>query len=321
MKKLSSTSWFAVISLGVFVSINLVLPTIVEKLDVDLNIRESFVYSFCLWVVLMIFKILPLLDSFKIEQERLEDFVQLITDDDILLYKLQASLRKLATRRMNGKPNPVFQEYCRRSLEGCLSVIQKAAEHGQLEVRDHHFSTVSTLLAAFSGSPDRILRCVWLIENGEPLFDQYWREYMGQIVQLNDRQNVASKRIQIEVLFVLDDVHQSKRREFATVLSFINNRDDFRFSMMSKDDYDGRMRDADIADKCEDFGIYGNGLLFQTTSYDPHCGVFADDATSIRRYSNMHRSAMDSVSDIRLPELRSDVSLDDFLNCDKFKAE
>lgn len=320
MKKLSPTTRFVLIHGAIFVSINLVLPAIVAVLVPNLTFGGSFVYAFCVWAVLITYRVLHLLDSFKIEQERLERLVQLISDGDELLYKLQASLRKLATRRMNGEPNPVFQEYCRRRLDKCLSVIQKAAEHGELEVKDHHFSTVSTLLSAFSGSPDRTLRCVWLIEEGYPLFDEYWRQYMGQIVRLNDK-NVANERIQIEILFVLDDVRQSKRIEFQTVLSFVSHRHDFKALTMSKDDYDSRMKDAGIANECKDFGIYGNGLLFKTISYDPHRGVFTDDVASIRQYFDMHRSAMESVYEIPLPKLRSDVSLDDFLNCDKGKAE
>lgn len=319
MKKLLPSSRFAIISLVPFVLLYLVLPTAFAMLGPCMTYFESFVYSFCLWVVTMIFKTLHLIDSFKIEQERLESLVQLISSDEILLYKLQDSLRKLATRHVNGGSIAVFREYYRRSLEDCLSVIQRAAEQGELEVQDHHFSTVSTLLSAFRGSPDRILRCVWLIENGHPLFDEFWREYMGQIVQLND-ENDAGKRIQIEILFVLDDERQSERIQFQIVRSFVSRRDDFESSMMLKDEYDRRMKDAGIANECEDFGIYGNQLLFKTKSYDPHHGVFTNDVASIRRYSEMHRSAMASVSEIDPPELRSDVSLEDFLNCDKIQG-
>lgn len=311
------SSWLrALIRLVIFALVNLVGPTVASRLGLELTHRDVFVCAFCFWAFLMVYKIVDLLDSFKIEQDKIEKFVQLVGGQNTLLYRLQAGLRKLEARHANGGPNPVFRDYCDRSIENCLAVIKKAAEQGELEVRDHHFGTVSILLSAFDGSSDRTLRCVWLIEDGEPLFDKYWREYMRQIVQSNDRAK-KRKRIRVEILFVLDNEHQSRREELRTVLGFTKSRNEFQFSIMLKCDYDDRMRDANIADECEDFGIYGNRLLFKTTSYDPHCGVFTDDVTLIRRYTNMHRNAMNSTNPFHPPELPHDVSLEDFLHCDR----
>lgn len=316
MKNLSPSCRFALASLGIFVCINLVVPTVVSALGLELTHKEAFVYTFCIWVVLMVFKIARLLDSLTIKQEDIESFVQLVGGQNTLLHRLQAGLRKLEARRTNGGPNPVFRDYCDRSLKNCLAIIEKAAEQGELEVRDHHFRTVSILLSAFDGSSDRTLRCVWKIEEGQPLFDEFWREYMKQIVQSNECSK-KKQRIHVEILFVLENEDQVSRVELKKVLGFTRSRDEFRSSIMLKGDYDHRMKDANIANECEEFGIYGNQLLYKAKSYDPHCGVFVDHVSPIRQYTEMHQDAMDSTDPIHLPELPHDVSLEEFLHCDR----
>ena len=123
--------------------------------------------------------------------------------EDVLL-ELQSRLRDIASRPLNGRPNHVFIDYCRRSLTEALDVAREAAQSGELTVRDHHFDTVEQVMAAFDGCNDRTFRCVWLIDDGE-LFDDSWRQYMACLVPLAKKSRSA-QRIDVRILFVVEDL-------------------------------------------------------------------------------------------------------------------
>ena len=230
--------------------------------------------------------------------------------------ELQARFREIASRKLDGRPNHVFLDYNRRSLERSLKVARGAAQRGELEVHDHHFDTVDTVLAAFDGCRDRTYRCVWLIEPGEDLFDKYWRQYMKALVELS-RKLSKNRRVRVRILFVAADETQLERASVKMVLGFVAAEPGFEYRVISLDEYGTRLRDGDLERDCIDFGIYGDHLLFRTTSYEPHVGVFSDREAAISAYRAVHDAAMNAVTMLRGDgPLVSNVSLEQFLNAD-----
>ena len=100
---------------------------------------------------------------------------------DNLLMQLQARLREVQAHR-----SAVFRTYCRQELEGFVSRVARAAQQGELIVKEHHFSTVDDVLEVFDGLKNRVFRGVWKIEEGERLFDAAWQHYMKELVQLTE---------------------------------------------------------------------------------------------------------------------------------------
>lgn len=302
--------FFAVISA-------VVVPLGTTAMNWTSSLKEALFVSVASWLVGMISQIAYSLHSFHVDRLENKHFLDVINEGDCLLLELQSRFRDLASRKLSGKPNRVFIDYCHRSLKNSLSVARLAAQNGELEVHDHHFETIGTVLEAFEGCKDRTFRCVWLIEKDEALFDKYWREYMKSIVQLSQRKR-QNEQVQVRILFVLEDQEQLKRVPVKTVLGFVATKKGFKFSLMLQKDYKSRLIDGNQDMQYLDFGIYGDHLLFRTKSYSPNIGVFSDNQTLIETYRSLHNAAMDAAETLSIPTgLPTEVSQDQFLLCDK----
>ena len=310
--------WWGLSALGLAVAI--LIPIGVHLLGWTQSPERSIAIGVCSWVITMLFQIVHLLRSFHVERLELKQVLEIITENDHLLLELQSRFREIASRTLSGRPNLVFSEYCQRSLKNSLSLVQRAAKFGELEVHDHHFKTIDTVLSAFEGCQDRTFRCVWLIEDGECLFDKFWREYMKSIVDLSRRRQ-KNQRVQVRILFVAENQEQLERTSVKTVFSFLSAEKRFEYHLMARSDYESRLRDGHLDEKYIDFGVYGDHLLFRTTSYEPSIGVFSDDPTVINAYCGMHDAAMNAVETLKIPiGLSANVSLDQFLDCDNADA-
>ena len=312
--------WWAQSALGLIVSM-IVIPICTHWLGWTSSLGRGMVIAFFTWVTGMLFQIVSLLRSFHVELLEARQVLDVINEDDRLLLELQASFRQIAARSLSGKPNQVFIDYCRRSLERTMSVAKGAAA-GELEVQDHHFQTVDNVLSAFKGCQERVFRCVWMIGDNDPLFDDSWRKYMRCLVELN-RSKKAKEKVQIRILFIVEnDLRDSalmEQRSVGTVLGFVSAEGGFECRLMSRSDYNSQLDDAGLLGQCLDFGVYGNHLLFRTMSYEPkNTGTFSVDAVMIQKYRGVHDVAMGAPSARHLPlDLPEGVSLQQFLDCDK----
>lgn len=291
-----------------------------HMLSGPLSLKENIALVVGIWTIEMIFVIAYSLHSFHVHRLEASHVLEVINGVDLLLLEIQSKFREIAARPLSGKTNQVFIDYCRRSLEQTLNVA-KGAARGELKVRDHHFDTVDTVLAAFEGCKDRTFRCVWLIEDGD-LFDDSWRKYIKCLVELS-RKRLTSKRVQVRILFVVeDDPALLKRRAVEIVLGFVSGEKGFECRLISPRDYEGQLIDAGLATQCLDFGVYGDHLLFRTMSYEPtNMGVFSVDPTVIQKYRRVHDVAMTAPQSRDLPsKLPKKVSLKQFLDCDSAEA-
>ena len=128
-----------------------------------------------------------------------EHNVELAAGDEIdnLLIQLQTSLREVRLHR-----SAVFKAYCKQELESFVMRVAKAAQ-GELIVNEHHFSTLDDVLEAFGRQENRVYRGVWVIEEGERLFDTSWQHYMRKLIELAESPR-KMERITVELLFVVD---------------------------------------------------------------------------------------------------------------------
>ena len=310
--------WWVQSLVGVCVAI--VVPVATHKMEWTRSIGEDVAVGIGVWVVGMIFQIAYSLHRFHVERLEVKHILQVVNENDRFLLEMQARLREIATRTLNGKPNRVFLDCCRYNLEHSLKTARRAAQDGELEVQDHHFDTLDTVLAAFDGCDDRTYRCVWLVEEGEDLFDGYWRQYMKSLIDLN-RKACRGERIAVRILFVVDDAAQLRRESVKVLLGFVAEEREFSYCIITAEDYRGRARDGRLDAACIDFGVYGDHLLFRTISYDPHVGVFSDQSASIERYRAMHDAGMDAASAVQVEgALPAGVTVEEFLTCDRLEG-
>ena len=285
--------------------------------ELTTSLQDALHVAVTTWLVGMMVQMTDTLHTLHVRHRDNQHVLEVTNDVDHLLVELQLRFREMVSRELSGRRNHVFIDYCSRSIRGTLEVVQRAAQRGELEVRDHHFGTVDKVVAAFEGCGDRMFRCVWLLESGEALFDPYWREYMTAIVHLS-RRMYPPERVGARILFVADDEGVLQRPSVQIALRFVAMEGGFMGTTISKDDYLARLADNNLDNRYLDFGIYGDHLLFRTTSYEPHAGVFCDDQEVIGRYRHMHNDAMTATGAMVIGAgLRQDVTLEQFLKCDE----
>ena len=280
------------------------------------TLTEKIVILAGTWVIAMVFQIARSLHLLHVDRLENEHVLEVINKGDSLLVELQLRLREIASRGLGGPLNKVFTDYCHRSLQSTVRLAQRAAQCGELEVHDHHFDSIEIVLAAFEGCPDRTYRCVWLIEDSVTLFDELWREYMRSLIPLSQKRS-KNQKVRVRILFVYEDDAQLVRASVKTVLDFVSNEKGFECRLMPMQDYKSRLKDSRLDESYEDFGIYGDHLLFRTKSFEPNIGVFSDDQVIIDAYRVMYDNAMGAASALDASTgQRKKVLMDQFLNCD-----
>ena len=237
---------------------------------------------------------------------------------DNLLMQLQARLREVQSYRSD-----VFNTYCKQELEGFLMRVARAAQQGELIVNEHHFGTIDNVLKAFGRGKNRVYRGVWSIEEGEPLFDMAWQQYMTELIGLTESGS-KSKRITVELLLVVDKPETLQRPGVEIVVGYLRSRrrKGISYRIISKNTYDEFVHDGGMNPRYIDFGVYGDELLYRTETYEPKQGMFTEDLATIRTYRQTHDAAMRSARALPDPTGAEDHDqLERFLHADEFDAE
>ena len=233
------------------------------------------------------------------------------TDD--LLMQLQARLRDVQACR-----SAVFKTYCKEELEDFVTRVARAAQQGELIVHEHNFRTMGDVLEAF-GETNRVYRGVWKIEEGEPLFDTAWQQYMKELINLTVAAE-RTKRITVELLLVVDKRETLDSRAVKIVVGYLRPRKKkgLNYRIVTKETYDEFVRDSQLDTKYIDFGVYGEELLYRTETYDPKKGMFSEDKGTIRAYRGTHKAAMGSARALSDPAgVEDHDDLERFLHADK----
>ena len=236
-------------------------------------------------------------------------------DRDLL--DLQARLREVQADR-----SVVFQSYCSSELKRFLARVKRAAQVGELLVDEHHFRTIDEVLEAFGDGQCREYRGVWRVEAGEKLFDAAWQEYMKRLISRAKQRK--GPRVRIYLLLVVDETTEVERAAMRVVLGFLENQKKtvIDYNVITATTYDEVMKDSGLGRGYEDFGIYGEKLLYRTESYEPKRGVFSEDEGLIEDHLGTHIAAMESARGVKLPtDLDKHDDIERFVHADLEEVE
>ena len=266
----------------------------------------------------MIFSIMKRVAKLEVDVREHNEELAAAGEIDGLLLQLQARLREVQANR-----SAVFKTYCRQELEHFATRVARAAQHGELIVNEHQFSTVDHVLEAFGGT-NRVFRGVWKIEEGERLFDTAWQHYMEELVKLTKLTLPwqKTKRITVELLLVVDKQETLNRRAVEIVVGYLRPRKTkgLNYRIIKKETYEELARDSQLDTGYIDFGVYGEALLYRTKTYEPKQGMFSEDKGTIQTYEETHEAAMRNAKE--LPHPAGAIDHDDlkrFLDADEIE--
>jgi len=215
----------------------------------------------------------------------------------------------------------VLRGYCRKILDEAVDMSWNAAERNRILVQDHHFGTVEDVLGAFETGTQKEYRCVWSILNNDKAYDDHWKGYMQNLLEINNQQG---QKIKLYVLVVVDDVKALDRSNIRTISGFMHqNPQIFDYSIIDKGRYQTRLRDAKLETNYGYFGIFGEVLMYRTIDEDEQTGEFTEHGPLIERYVRFHRDTMAARDEMKAREAidkwlkgAGNISVDTFLDAD-----
>ena len=253
----------------------------------------------------------------EIEIRVREHNVELTAEDEIdnLLMQLQTSFREVRLHR-----SAVFKTYSKQELESFVTRVAKAAQ-GEMIVNEHHFSTLEDVLGAFGGQENRVYRGVWIIEEGEPLFDTAWQHYMKELIGLIESRD-RMKKITVELLLVVDKRETLDRLSVEIVVGYLKKKKGINYCIITEETYRELVSDSQLDAGYIDFGVYGDALLYLTKSYESKQGMFSEDPWKIRTYRQTHEAAMKSPKALADPTgAKEHNELGKFLQADELEEK
>jgi len=221
----------------------------------------------------------------KIDRQSLGQYQlwQLREPFDAVLSNIRRSSYEI-TKHSYGQKD-IFVAHFMKQLRDLETKITEVADKRLLHVQADHFLSVDNVLDAFLGDAERIWRYTWEITRDDRLFRELaWSQYFEKTARMVMARQINEIR---SILMVEDrDVLESPRVK--KLLDFFATNDGLSCRIILKNNYQRLCADNCDFMTYEDFGIYGNRLLFLTEQYEPVIiGVFTKDEERIRQYMSL----------------------------------
>lgn len=160
--------------------------------------------------------------------------------------------------------NDVFVRYLMDQLEMLAGAFVSASIRSKLPVTGHQFESAQLLASAF-GSSNRVLRYTWKVEAGGRLFDDAsWRRHFELTSTM-----AMSGALEMRTMFIGPNRSVFEATNLRKLLEFFAAHEKLNAKVVLDQNWDACMVDYAIPSDCLEFGLYGDNLLYQASSYNP----------------------------------------------------
>jgi hypothetical protein len=223
------------------------------------------------------------------------------------------SIRADYSNMMNslpGEDSTFVRSLVSKRVEKLHDDVHVAAEAKEIFVSDNHVIDTSTVTDLFRTGKAKIFREVFRVDGG-PIFgdDIHGRAYFKSVVELASSGKISS----VKALVVVNPSQTKALEQVSKLLSFYANTPRFEGCAIPEVDFD-KLRHNCGLDAFEDFGIYGELLLFRTLGYEPNShGVYSYGAVKIKKHREFFDSCWELPRVIQLPNVEKPLGIDDVL--------
>ena len=272
-----------------------------------------------IWILTLVLVVRRKMDTLVDHREEVKETVRMCLELNTTLETVAALERNMRT--VGTTRGPVLQTYCNKVLKEAVEMSSNAASRNRILVKDHHFATVEDVLGAFQTGARREYRCVWSILGTEEAYNEHWKEYILNLLNINEKE---SQKIRVFVLVVVDDFKALERENIRTICGFCHqNQYAFEYSVISSIRYHKRLIDANLGTNYGDFGIFGDSLMYRTIDEDIQTGEFTEDRDLIESYQQFHRDTMAARDELKAKQFIGSwlkdtgaVNAEEFLDAD-----
>ena len=209
---------------------------------------------------------------------------------------------------LEGEDASLIRQFIMQRVQKLRDDVHTAAEAKELYVADNHAIDTTKVTDLFRQRKARVYREVFQILDGGEIFNVYGRSYFNQIFDLSRSGDIE----EVKALVVVDPELQASLDKANRLMSFYRTTQSYQARLISKNDFDKLRQDSGL-EQCEDFGIYGEVLLFRTLGYDPSHGKYSYDSVKIRNHKNFFDACWNLPKSIELPAIERDLDLDEVL--------
>ncbi len=284
-----------------------VLPVILGLLKV-LDVFQSFELAALTFIIA---NCIELLDSTnKLLALRTEEHRSWTEKDefDSILTAIRSDFRNMRVHA-DGEDADLVRELVRLRVRALRDEIHTAAENKVLYVDNNHAIDTTKVTNLFLQGKAIDFLEVFQITDGDEIFGIYGGPYAKRIYDLSRTKHIS----EIRALVVVDFRNPSATAKASDLVSFYQNTPGYSASVISKPSFDRLRQDLRLED-FEDFGIYGDILLFRTIGYVPtNKGTYCYDAVQIRRHKEFFEACWGVPAQPALSVASKPLSIDEVL--------
>jgi|SRR6185437_2529658 len=172
------------------------------------------------------------------------------------------------------------RQLLRHRVEKLRDEIHVTSESQEVYADNNHAVDTSRVTDIFRSHKASTFSEVFLIDDGQEMFGIYGGAYFKQIHELT----VSGDITEVKALLVVKSSDAAALDKAEKLLSFYKSTPKYDVRVLSTEDF-GTIRMDTGLEAFEDFGIYGDTLLFQTMAYEPtNLGKFSYSGVKIRRF-------------------------------------
>jgi hypothetical protein len=210
-----------------------------------------------------------------------------------------------------GNYDTLFEDILWQELVELCEDARMAAHENAIKVKDHHFSSHSSIENAFKDSSTNIYREIYILNEQYGSPDYIYWNFFEMLADL-----VRAKEIEVRTLFVrIKEDNFEHGEPIQKLLRYYHFTKGFDKKIIDQN-YFTELREAYHVERdWVDFGIYGNHLIFKTQSYDPldHTdGVFSKNNEEVKKCMKFFDKAWRNASKIE-PNDKQKITLDDLI--------
>lgn len=221
----------------------------------------------------------------KIKEVRLWKLKEL---GDRELSNVRESFFKLIENSYGDKD--LFVTHFIKHLRQLEQEIKQAADTNELYVQADHFLSAKNILDGFLGSEERVVRWTWPVSGNDKLFDDLpWKHFFEKTAQMAQSGNIKS----VKAIFIIDSSDEIDSPRFQKLLRFFKTNPNMECRLILAKDYQYVCRDNHVPSNYQDFGIYGDRLLYRT--YEEAKGAFSKHSPTIENYIKLFDTMWSSV--------------------------
>ena len=185
----------------------------------------------------------------------------------------------------------LFLRFYDRRISELRDHIVDANNKGELRIDVNHHYMTDTVLEVFDNNDTNEIREIWRIEPDDQIFDAHALNYLVKTTDLIIRSKIKS----YQSLFVCSDGVDTSAGILNLLLSLHHHNAAMSYRVISESSFLELQRDATLRQEYIDFAIYGQRLIFRTSTYTPHTtGSFGRNADVIERYTNFFEGCWNS---------------------------